>query len=160
MIILGVDPSCVSTGYAILSASGNKAGLLDYGVLPLPPKKALADRVHIFYTFLAEKITEHRVTHLSLETPFLGKNAQNFLKLGYLRGVLLLLSSQHALVLYEFSPRQIKQVLTGQGGASKQHVARVMMRLFPGLAYPKKFDLTDALAITVAGLWQQQCRLL
>jgi crossover junction endodeoxyribonuclease RuvC len=160
MIILGVDPSCISTGYAILSASGNKAGLLDYGVLPLPSKKPLAERVHIFYTFLEEKIRTYHVTHLSIETPFLGKNAQNFLKLGYLRGVLLLLSSQHALVLYEFSPREIKRSLTGQGGASKQQVARTMMRLFPGLAYPKKFDLTDALAITVAGLWHKQCSLL
>lgn len=92
---------------------------------------------------------------MSLETPFLGKNAQNFLKLGYLRGILYLLANQHKLEIHEFAPRQVKSALTGFGGASKEQVARVILRLFPKIEAPKRDDVTDALAITLCGIWHQ-----
>jgi crossover junction endodeoxyribonuclease RuvC len=91
-----------------------------------------------------------------LETPFFGKNAQNFLKLGYLRGALYLLADKNRLKLHEFYPREVKQAVTGYGGASKDQVARVILQLFPRMKSPKKEDVTDALAVTLCGLWRQQ----
>jgi len=152
MIVLGIDPGFRFAGFGILKKEGGKAFLLDHGYLTLPQKKSLIIRTGLFYDFFKDKIITHQVDHLSIETPFLGKNAQNFLKLGYLRGILYLLSSQHNLELHEFAPRQVKSALTGFGGASKEQVARVILRLFK-IEPPKKDDVTDALAITLCGLW-------
>jgi crossover junction endodeoxyribonuclease RuvC len=156
MIILGIDPGFSFTGYAILKKESNKTMLLDFGYLKLPQSKSLQERVALFHDLIEKKMIHFQVTHLSIETPFLGKNAQNFLKLGYLRGILYLLSYRHSLTLYEFAPTQIKQSLTGFGGASKEQVARVLFQLFPTLAKPDKYDATDALAISLCGLWQQK----
>jgi crossover junction endodeoxyribonuclease RuvC len=156
MIILGIDPGFSFTGYAILKKEGNKTMLLDFGYLRLPQSKSLQERVALFHDILDAKIKQFMVSHLSIETPFLGKNAQNFLKLGYLRGILYLLTQKNNLVLFEFAPTQIKQSLTGFGGASKEQVSRVIFQLFPTLSKPDKYDATDALAISLCGLWQQK----
>jgi crossover junction endodeoxyribonuclease RuvC len=153
MIVLGVDPGFQVTGYGILKKDGNKAYLLDHGYLKLPASKSLVVRIGMFHDFFTEKIMTWKVTDIALETPFLGKNAQNFLKLGYLRGNLYLLANQHNANILEFSPREIKQSITGFGGASKEQVARVVQQLFPGLKDPKKLDVTDALAVTLCGFW-------
>lgn len=154
MIILGIDPGFSFTGYAILKKDGSRTMLLDFGYLRLPQSKSLQERISLFHDALDAKIKQFQVTHLSIETPFLGKNAQNFLKLGYLRGILYFLSHKNNLTLFEFAPTQIKQSLTGFGGASKEQVSRVIFQLFPTLAKPDKYDATDALAISLCGLWQ------
>lgn len=156
MIILGIDPGFSYTGYAILKKDHSKAYLLDYGYLSLPQGKSLIVRIGIFYDFFTEKIIKWNVTDISLETPFLGKNAQNFLKLGYLRGMLYLLANKHTLEVHEFSPREVKLSVTGFGGASKDQVARVVHQLFPSLKDTKKLDVTDALAVTLCGFWKQK----
>ncbi len=153
-IVLGIDPGFSVTGFGIVKKSEGKAFLIDHGALSLNSSQSLSLRIHEFYTFFSKKILEYNITALAIETPFLGKNAQNFLKLGYLRGILYLLAAQHNLVLYEFSPRQVKLALTGFGGADKEQVARMILRLFPALLMPKKFDITDALAVTLCGLWE------
>lgn len=153
MRVLGIDPGFSFTGYAVVIKEGSKTMLLDCGYLKLPQSKSLQERVALFHDALDHKIKHFGVTHLSIETPFLGKNAQNFLKLGYLRGILYLLAHKHNLSLHEFAPTQIKQSLTGFGGASKEQVSRVLFQLFPALAKPDKFDATDALAISLCALW-------
>jgi crossover junction endodeoxyribonuclease RuvC len=154
MVILGIDPGFRVTGFGILKKDGQKSFLIDYGFLSMPQNDTLAKRVCTFHDFFVQKILTHGVTNIALETPFLGKNAQNFLKLGYLRGILYLLSEKHGLTLHEFAPTQVKQSLTGFGAASKEQVASVILRLFPTIEVPKKADVTDALAITLCGLWQ------
>ena len=156
MIVLGIDPGTRITGYGIAKKEGNKISLLDYGFLRLGATAELPVRIGVFHRFFTEKIIKLGVTDIALETPFLGKNAQNFLKLGYLRGVSYLLADTHTLALHEFGPRQVKQTLTGFGGAEKEQVARVLLRLFPGMKFPEKFDVTDAIAVTLCGVWQQQ----
>lgn len=155
MVILGVDPGFRYAGFGVLKQEGAKSFLLDYGYLGLPQKKTLVERVGLFHAFFEEKIKIHQVDQLALETPFLGKNAQNFLKLGYLRGILYLLSDTYNLTLHEFAPRQVKSSLTGFGGASKEQVARVIEQLFPRLKTPLRDDVTDALAITLCSLWKK-----
>jgi len=156
MIILGIDPGFQFAGFGIIKKEGGKATVLDYGYLQMNPTKSLDTRIGIFYDFFAQKIQTHGVTNLALETPFLGKNAQNFLKLGYLRGILYLLANKNNLTLHEFSPTQVKLSVTGHGGASKEQVARVVLQLFPKMIMPKKADVTDALAVTLCGLWQHR----
>lgn len=154
MILLGIDPGLRFSGFGILAKSESRVCLLDYGLLKLSPTKNLQDRIHIFYDFFTEKIKKNNVTDIALETPFLGKNAQNFLKLGYLRGIIYLLAKKYHAAIHEFSPREVKCALTGFGGASKEQIERVMMQLFPRLKQQKKLDVTDALAVTLCGVWK------
>lgn len=153
MTILGIDPGWHITGYGILRKDERAVVLLDYGYLSMSTAKTLVDRSGIFHAYFAEKIRIHSVTDIALETPFLGKNAQNFLKLGYLRGLLYLLANNNNLNLHEFAPREVKQAVTGFGGASKDQVARVVMQLFAHAIRAQKYDVTDALAVTLCGLW-------
>lgn len=155
---MGIDPGFGYTGYGIAQQDSNHriSKIIDYGYLKLLPKDNLTARIKQFYDFFQLKIKTHQVTDLVIETPFLGKNAQVFLKLGYLRGVLHLLSAQNQLNLHEFSPRQIKLSVTGFGGASKEQVARAILHFVPGLTQPKKLDVTDAIAITLCGIWRSK----
>jgi len=133
--ILGIDPGFHITGYGVLRQDDNgKSYLLDFGYLKMSSKKHLSERTGEFYKFFSEKISVHSVTHISLETPFLGKNAQVFLKLGYLRGILYLLADQNGLSLSEFAPREVKISIVGYGGASKDQVA-MMIHCFHGDVY-------------------------
>jgi crossover junction endodeoxyribonuclease RuvC len=154
MVILGIDPGFRFAGYAIIKKEGHKTYMLDCGYVKMSSSQSLVERVGIFHDALQEKITTFSVTDLALETPFLGKNAQNFLKLGYLRGILYLLANKNKLNLHEFTPMQVKQSITGFGGASKDQVARVILQLFPKLNAPDKADVTDAIAVTLCGLWK------
>lgn len=156
MIILGIDPGFSVTGYCILQKHKNQVVMLDHGFLKLPTTQTLSTRVGIFYDTFVEKIKQHGVTAIALETSFLGKNAQTFLKLGYLRGILYLLASQYQLQIFEFAPRQVKQTVTGYGAADKEQVAKVLSMLFPQIPKPLKADVTDAIAISLCGLWQSQ----
>lgn len=156
MVILGIDPGCIVAGYSIIKKEQQKTYLVDCGYLSMQATKPLHERVGIFHDFFAEKIIQYHVTDLALETPFLGKNAQNFLKLGYLRGILYLLATKHNLTIHEFAPREVKQAITGWGGAEKAQVARVIHQLFPSLASQKKADVTDAIAVSLCGLWLQK----
>lgn len=154
-IILGVDPGLGVSGFGILMKDQGKVFLVDYGYLKMNPTKPLSERVTQFHDFFVTKIQTHKVTELALETPFLGKNTQSFLKLGYLRGILYLLAHQNSLTIHEFAPTEVKQSVTGYGAASKDQVANVILRLFPRLELPDKLDVTDALAVTLCGLWQR-----
>lgn len=154
MIILGIDPGFSVTGFGIAKKDGHSVYLIDYGDLSMSSSKSLAYRISHFYTFFTQKIVDHTVTDIALETPFLGKNAQNFLKLGYLRGILYLLSQQHNTNIHEFSPREVKMAITGFGGASKEQIAYVIKQLFPKMLTPHKLDVTDAIAVTLCGMWK------
>jgi len=158
VILLGVDPGLRVTGFAIARVQGGKTSIFDYGYLALPPEESLPKRVTSFHAFMKEKITNHGVTHLAIETPFLGKNAQSFVKLGYLRSILYLLSQHHSLVLHELAPTQVKMAVTGYGKASKEQVAAAMAALFPALktlGATVKEDVTDAIAICLTGIWAE-----
>lgn len=155
MIVLGVDPGCRIAGFSVLKKDQRSAFLLDCGYVSMSASKPLHERVGIFHDAFESLICKWQVTDLALETPFLGKNAQNFLKLGYMRGILYLLAHKHKLVLHEFSPMQVKQSVTGYGSASKEQVARAILQLFPKLSAPDKSDVTDALAVSLCGLWNR-----
>jgi len=146
-VILSIDPGLVSCGFSVLRKQGENVFLLDYGVLKMRSSQSIPDRLGQFYKFCEEKISLYGINCLALETPFLGKNASSFLKLGYLRGVLYLISNLRDLRLLEFSPCEVKSTLTGYGFAEKEQVARFLIKLFPSISVSTKLDATDALAV-------------
>lgn len=154
-VVLGIDPGLVVIGYAVVAKQSSRIFLRDAQAVPLCARRSLEDRLHAIYCLLKDTIQRCGVTDIALETPFLGKNAQNFLKLGYVRGIIYLLAAEHRLVIHEFTPRQMKVAITGYGGAEKEQVARVLCTLFPGLKMPEKYDMTDALGIALCALWKK-----
>ena len=156
MVILGIDPGLQFSGFGVIKKDGGRIILMDYGFLKMKSSKSLSKRVREFHDNFDFKIKKWGVTDVSLETPFLGKNAQNFLKLGYLRGILYLLAEVNNLKIHEFTPRQVKLSVTGFGGAQKDQVARVIKQLFPLMPNQEKNDVTDAIAVTLCGVWQQK----
>jgi len=156
VVIIGIDPGLRITGFGVAHLNGTRVQLLDCGYLRLQQMKPISDRIGMFYDFLDAKVTQWSVQEIALETPFLGKNAQNFLKLGYLRGVSHLVACKRSLSIAEFAPCEVKRAVTGFGGAQKDQVARVIMQLFPRLGKPSKDDVTDAIAVTLCGIFVQR----
>jgi len=156
MIVLGIDLGFTASGFGIIRREGNRVALIDYGHLKMSSSDSIPVRIGLFHAFFENKIKQYGVQALAIETPFLGKNAQNFLKLGYLRGIVYLLSDRYQLPVAEFSPREVKLSVTGFGGAEKEQVARVVLRLFPTMVMPNKLDVTDAVAVSLCGLWSQK----
>lgn len=155
MVILGVDPGIICAGFSIASIEHGRVMLLDYGFVRLSQSAPIPERLSILFDAFSSKIELFHVTDLVFETPFLGKNAQNFLKLGYVRGILYLLIHRYKLTVHEFSPREVKRAITGSGAADKEQLARVLLRLFPGLELPERFDVTDAIALSLCGIWHR-----
>ena len=151
MILLGIDPGTRCAGYGIIKKE-KQTQLIDYGYLELPAKYPLVERVGMFHSFFNDKIIQHSVTNLAIETPFLGKNVSIYGKLSYLRGILYLLAYTHHLHLQEFTPLEIKKGITGYKCASKEQVAKMVSKFFPGIQ-TKRDDTTDAIAIVLCGIW-------
>ena len=154
--VLGVDPGTRVAGFSILTLPQGRPTLVDYGALTMSGTLPLAQRVGMFHRFFDEKIVQHNVSRIALEVPFMGKNAQSFLKLGYMRGILYLLQDKYQLEMCEFAPSEIKRSITGYGAAEKEQVARLLIRLFANLAMPDKLDITDAIAVGLCGAWHRE----
>jgi crossover junction endodeoxyribonuclease RuvC len=160
VIILGIDPGLQVSGFAVLRKEGGSVVLLEYGHLSMSCKRSLSERVFLFHQFIDQKIVQWRVTDLALESPFLGKNTQSFLKLGYLRGIVYLLVHTHQIALQEFSPREVKLAVTGFGGSDKDVVARMVLKFFPQIKQPlARQDVSDAIAVSLCSLWKKGNRL-
>jgi crossover junction endodeoxyribonuclease RuvC len=149
MVIMGVDPG---TRYAGYGAIKNKA-LIDYGCLDIHKEKSMVKKIGVIYEFFSKKVKDLEVTHIAIETPFLFKNASTFLKLGYVRGILYLIADQNNLEISEFSPAEVKQIVTGYGKATKEQVSNMVLKYFP-IKKPQRDDVTDAIAISLCGLWR------
>ncbi|GHV13836.1 crossover junction endodeoxyribonuclease RuvC [Fibrobacterales bacterium] len=152
--MLGIDPGSYATGYAFLTATGNRAGLLDYGVLRAKKDDELIFRIGHIIGELEILIEKFKPQALCMEETFFAKNARTALILGHIRGAIMSLAYKCDLVFSEKSPRKVKQSVTGNGAASKEQVANMMGRLL-GVNVGKEtaLDSTDALAVAWAGLF-------
>lgn len=156
MILLAIDPATIISGYGIIKKDTScKKQLIDYGYLKLKSKDPLPKRVGQFYKFFKDKIELFNVTDIAIETPFLGKNASTFMKLGYIRGIIYLLADSHGITLHEFSPREVKISVTGYGNAEKEQVKTMIYKFFPGIKIEKD-DVSDALAVALCAI-NQRC---
>ncbi len=154
-VILGIDPGFTSAGYALVKIENLSARLIDIGTVSQKKDHSITTKIGTFFEFFEKLCNNNAVSMICIETPFLGKNIQTFLKLGYLRGVLNLLSHQKQIALHEYSPREIKSAITGYGHADKEQVKKALHMMIPnliGLTEKLKFDATDALAIALCGV--------
>lgn len=147
--ILGIDPGTNFMGYALLSAEGSHAELIDMGVLDLHKNDNHYSRLQEIFFFLQKLIDKFEPTTFAIETQFVDKNVQTMLKLAHGQGVAIAAALSKDLPINEYSPMKVKMAITGNGHAGKEQVAAMLQRFMhiPQEQMPKKLDATDALAI-------------
>lgn len=153
-IILGVDPGTQVMGYGVIKARGEKLELLDLNSL----KFKLADSPilrlkHIFEASLA-LIDQHLPDEMAVEAPFFGKNVQSMLKLGRAQGVVMAAALFRNISIAEYSPRKVKQSITGRGAASKEQVAGMLEKIFQVSLEKQSHDASDGLAVALCHHYQ------
>jgi crossover junction endodeoxyribonuclease RuvC len=149
MRILGVDPGTLFTGFGLIDFDGYELKYVASGVLKIPPTKEIPPRLKVIYDGLDRIIRLHKPDQFALETAFYGKNIQSTLKIGYARGVSLLAATHNGLSIKEYSPREIKKSVVGNGAASKEQVQYMIGKLLALKTAKIKFDESDSLAAAV-----------
>lgn len=152
--ILGVDPGTNVLGYALISAVGSKLELQEMGVLHLKDYKDHQQKLKSIYERLQAIIERHQPTEMAIEAPFYAKNPQSMLKLGRAQGVAIAAAVALDVEVWEYSPKKIKQSVTGNGNATKEQVAAMLAQIFKQPIHHKFFDATDALATAVCHHFQ------
>ncbi len=146
MRILGIDPGTGIVGFGVIDRDGLKNSLVDAGVIRTPAHTPAHERLLTIYEDLKGIIDEHKPTVMVVEQLFFAKNVTTAMTVSQARGVILLVGEQMGLSIYEYTPLQIKQALTGYGRAEKAQIQE-MVRLQLNLKEtPKPDDAADALA--------------
>ena len=153
-IILGIDPGTLVMGYGLICIEGNKIRLLEMNILKLPSRKDNYERLSIIHQKVCEIIDKFHPHHCAIEAPFFGKNVQSMLKLGRAQGVAIAAAMQAGISVTEYSPRKIKQSITGNGNADKEQVWKMLQRIASIEESPKYFDASDALAVAICHHFQ------
>lgn len=149
MRILGIDPGTGILGFGIIETSKGEIKLVDAGVIRTPVKEDDAVRLGIIYDELTDIIMQNKPAIMVVERLFFAQNVTTAMTVAQARGVVLLCGQQASLALFEYTPLQIKQALTGYGRAEKkqiQEMVRIILRLQTA---PQPDDCADALAAAI-----------
>jgi crossover junction endodeoxyribonuclease RuvC len=152
MIVLGIDPGTAITGYGLVSEESNRAVAVAYGAITTPSGLPLPDRLQLLQRDLAAVIAQYHPDQAAVEQLFFNKNVRTALAVGHARGVILLTLAQADVPMYEYTPLEVKQAVTGNGRADKRQVQQMVTLLLSLSKIPKPDDVADALAIAICHL--------
>lgn len=147
--MLGIDPGTTIMGYGLITVSKNGPALIQYGVINLSKYKDPYIKLSKIYERVTQLIDEYLPDELAIEAPFFGKNVQSMLKLGRAQGVAIAAAISRQLPIAEYAPKLVKQAVTGNGNASKEQVAAMLIQVLKIKEAPKLLDATDALAVAI-----------
>ncbi|MBK7560971.1 MAG: crossover junction endodeoxyribonuclease RuvC [Chitinophagaceae bacterium] len=153
-IILGIDPGTIVMGYGLIIVKDKQVSLLELGVLKPGKIKDGYKKLQLIFNTVSGLITKYQPTDFAIEAPFFGKNVQSMLKLGRAQGVAIAAAMRHGLEVTEYSPKKVKQSVTGNGNASKEQVMKMLQALLSFKENPKQYDATDALAVAMCHHFQ------
>lgn len=148
-IILGIDPGTQIMGYGLIAVKGNKIELITLGVFKFSSKEEHSLRLKKIFESVLSLIEKYHPDELAIEAPFFGKNVQSMLKLGRAQGVAMAAALYRDIPIFEYSPRKIKQSITGKGSSSKEQVAAMLGNLASMPAEKIPLDATDAVAAAI-----------
>ena len=149
MRIFGVDPGSARTGYGCIDLRDSRHRVVACGALTVPARMSFPDKLKSLHDNLTALLATHRPDAVAVEDLFYAKNARSALKLGHVRGVLLLAAARADLPIAEYSPTEVKRAVVGYGRAEK-HQVREMVAVLLGLdELPAPLDVSDALAVAV-----------
>lgn len=152
--ILGIDPGTNILGFSVVQSEGRRIELREVNVLRMKKGGTHYEKLKEIFDGVQSVIKKFRPDELAIESPFFGKNVQSMLKLGRAQGVAITVALSHNIPVFEYSPRKIKQSITGHGNASKEQVAAILSQL---LQFDSKYlllDATDALGVAVCHCFQ------
>lgn len=155
-IVLGIDPGTNIMGYGLIHIKGNQMELVVMGVLRMEKIDDHALKLKRIFDRVSSLITEYKPDEMAIEAPFFGKNVQSMLKLGRAQGVAIAAALSFNLPITEYSPKKIKQSITGNGNASKEQVAAMLKSLLQFKETPEFLDATDGLAAAVCHYFQRK----
>jgi len=159
--VIGIDPGTAITGWGVVEESASsELTLVAYGVVTTPAKTPLSRRLKTIYSQLTAVIATHQPDSAAIEILFFSRNTTTALSVGHGRGVAMLALAQADLPIAEYKPLEIKQAITGYGGADKRQVQRMVKLLLNLDEIPKPDDAADALAIAVCHLHSARFRAL
>jgi crossover junction endodeoxyribonuclease RuvC len=141
-------------GYGLVKVEGSKISLLDLGVLKPGKTKDSYKKLQLIFNTVSGLITKYNPSDFAIEAPFFGKNVQSMLKLGRAQGVAIAAAMRHGLEVTEYSPKKVKQSVTGNGNADKEQVMRMLQTILSFKESPKYLDATDALAVALCHHFQ------
>ncbi len=153
-IILGLDPGTSIMGYGLIHVIGPKISVLQFGVIHLSKYSGHELKLKKIFERVTAIIEEFHPDDVALEAPFYGKNIQSMLKLGRAQGVAMAAALNREIPITEYAPKKVKQSVTGNGNASKEQVATMLMSLLKIKEAPKLLDATDALAVALTHHYQ------
>jgi crossover junction endodeoxyribonuclease RuvC len=151
-IALGIDPGTAIVGYAVVMARGSELQLLVCDVITTPANMPLPKRLQLIYTGLNTIIATYKPQEAAMEELFFAKNARTAMTVGHARGVAMLALANGDLPIAEYTPKQVKQAVTGYGNAGKCQVGEMVRILLKLPAVPKPDDAADAAAIAICHL--------
>lgn len=149
MIILGIDPGYATIGYGVIKKEGALCSPIDYGVIQTPKEESIPVRLAMLDEALTAIIKRHQPDAVSVEELFFNTNITTGIKVAQARGVILLCAIKHCGRLYEYTPLQIKQALTGNGRAEKQQIQYMVKAMLKLKEVPRPDDVADALAAAI-----------
>jgi crossover junction endodeoxyribonuclease RuvC len=151
-IALGIDPGTAIVGYAVVMARGGELQLLVCDVITTSAKLALAERLQLIYEGLSTIVATYKPQEAAIEELFFAKNARTAMTVGQARGVAMLALANGGLPIAEYTPKQVKQAITGYGSADKSQVGEMVRILLKLSAIPTPDDAADAAAIAICHL--------
>jgi len=146
---MGIDPGTNLLGYGIIAVSGSKVNLITLGVIKLAKYDDQYAKLQKIFEKILSLIDHYNPDQFAIEAPFYGKNVQSMLKLGRAQGVCMAAALYRTVPVFEYSPRRVKQSITGRGSASKQQVAGMLHNLLTFDKDEFALDATDALAVAL-----------
>ncbi len=141
-------------GYGVVSVTGSSVSLMELGVLKPGKVKDSYKKLQLIFNTVSGLIIKYQPTHFAIEAPFFGKNVQSMLKLGRAQGVAIAAAMRHGLEVTEYSPKKVKQSITGNGNAGKEQVMKMLQTLLSFTGNTNQFDATDALAVAMCHHFQ------
>ncbi len=158
MRVLGIDPGSQTMGWGVVDGDGRRYSLVAFGSVRVSPSLRFSARLLKMCNGLEEVIAQHRPDGCALEDAFLATNVKVSMKLGQVRGVVLLSAERAGLEIYEYSPRLIKQTVVGYGNAEKHQVQEMVRLLLRLKSIPTPHDAADALAVAICHFHHAQFR--
>ncbi len=136
-------------GYSIIEIINNVITVKEIDVLKLPVKKDNYERLQLIYQRVTVLMNTYHPKELAIEAPFFGKNVQSMLKLGRAQGVAIAAAMNFGIPVTEYSPKKVKQSITGNGSADKVQIWKMLLNIVSLENKPHHFDATDALAVAI-----------
>lgn len=149
MRIIGIDPGTAIMGFGIIDVNGQNLSVITYGVIRTFPDKTTAERLLDIHQGLEELMQKYEPDCMAVEQLFFNRNTTTAMTVGQARGVVLLTAAEAGIPVYEYTPLQVKQSVTGEGRADKHQVGFMVRVLLHLSEIPRPDDVADALAVAI-----------